>query len=200
MEAEFDKWADGKGLSAGERAEVRRVLEMGKIMTSKPIIKYLQEAVEYKLKYDEGVSHPQCKKILKMLRRLPTSQHTGYVQIPIPGDSVSLRIQVTITDRKHEIHLRNDRYLTPSLAEIDKMVDMTLSYYQTMMQDGALSDAIRHVFGDDAVRLTLNKIDRTMFIYEPFEKRLGVLCFYVDSEDRPVLPVEVPLETPSSTV
>jgi len=198
MEQEFDKWANAKGLSTSDRAEVRRVLEMGKIMTSKPIVTYIQEAVEYKLKYDEGVSHPQCKKILKMLRRMPTSDHTGYIQIPIPGDNVELRIQVTITDRNHVIHLRNDRYLTPSLSEIDKMVDMTLGYYQTLMQDAALADAMRNVFGDDAPRLTLNKMDRTMFVYEPFDKRIGILCFYVDSEGRPVLPTELPVDTPAA--
>lgn len=190
MEQHFEKWAKDKGLSQQDKEEVLRALNMGKIMVSKPLISYLTQAIEYKQKYDAGVDQAKCKKALKLLRRQPVHNFTGYIQMDIKEEGVGLRMQVCLTDRNHEIMLRSDGYLTASLQQIDKMTDMVLAYYQNVMRDEELCECFRAIFGDTADKLTLNKFDRTMFVYDGFEKRLGVLCFYVDSKGQVIQPTE----------
>jgi hypothetical protein len=181
MEAKLAQWAKERGWSDKERDEVLKVLEMAKHLVSVPVIKYIRECVDYKLKYDVKVDKAACKRIQRALKQvqLPPGNHTGYVQIPFPGEEEELRINVTMTNRTHEILLKNDKYLTLVLNEIDKMTNMVLSYYQTLMKDEELCKDMKTVFGEDAGVLTLNKIDRTMFVYDPCERRLGVLAFYV---------------------
>lgn len=188
MEQHFEKWAREKGLSQQDKEEVLRALHMGKIMVSKPLVAYLTQAVEYKQKYDAGVDQAKCKKALKVLKRQNVNAFTGYIQMDIKDEGVGLRMQVCLTDRNHDITLRNDGYLTASLQQIDKMTDMVLAYYQNLMRDDELCGLMRDIFGESADKLTLNKFDRTMFVYDGFEKRLGVLCFYVDSKGQVIRP------------
>jgi hypothetical protein len=186
MEAFFKKWSDEKGLSEGEREQVKRILDMAKIMVSKPLSTYLTEVTEYKMKHGSENDKPKFKKLLKMIKHLPVNNFTGYIHIPFKQENYQLHIQVCITDRKHEILLRDDKYLTPCLAEIDKMALMTCTYYQTLLQDEKLASAIKDAFGPNADKLSLNKLDRTMYIDDTYDRRLGILAFYADLDGKPI--------------
>lgn len=186
MDEQLKKWAKERGLNDEQREAIQRTLDTAKIMVSRPLITYLKELVEYKVKYDDGVDRAKAKRLLKALDKLPVSDHTGFIDIEFKDDKDRLRMQVSLTNRNHEILLKDAPYLKNVYMQLDKMVNMVLTYYQAMMRDKELKDLMLAVIGDDAGLLTLNKFDTTMYLSDPFEKRLGILCFYVDQSGKPI--------------
>ncbi len=207
MEDQLKKWAKERGLGEKDREAIQRTLETAKIMVSKPLIAYLLELTEYKIAYDDGLDRAKARRLIKALNKLPVSPHTGYIDISFKDDEHVLRMQLTITNRNHEIMIKDTPYIKNIYVQLDKMVNMVLTYYQALMRDHEMASLVKEVFGDEATLLTLNKLDTTMYLYDAFDRRLGLLCFYVDKEGKPVEwgnPVEseavAPTAAPTDTV
>jgi len=185
MEESLEKWAREKGMDDKQREEVKRTLDTAKILVSKPLIAYLTSLVDYKMKYDKDVDREKCRELKRELAKQPISEHVGHMEISFKGDTDKLRLMIAKTNRSHDILLKTCPELTQIYQQIDKLINSLLAYYQTILQDVTLRRMIIEVLGSEATQLTLNKHDTTCYLYDPFEERLGVLCFYVDKDGKP---------------
>ena len=102
------------------------------------------------------------------------------------GDKYRLRMQLSIVPKDYAIEVRIDeKYIKAFFTHMDKLIQIAMQYYH--VEAGNLIKDLAIMFPDDNIAsLGINPKNRTLCLAEKGNVRIGVLCFYVDKEGKPL--------------
>lgn len=178
--------------------EATALINFTKVMASKPLKEFLLHYVNEtaaEMGIDENSKKEKqkvrlYKKIVGKISRLDVSEFTGYQEIKFDdrsGKEWRLRYQVAMVPKDHEMVLHvpdmkdKQNAIKQMFFYMDKLVDMSMQYYLTMVQQSRIISDLAEFFPEtDVTQMKMNGINRTMYLDEDFGKRLGILVYYVD--------------------
>ncbi len=202
MAKRAEEAARAKGYSP---EEINMIINHAKIMCSLPIKNYLLWLVEEEIKENSDT----LNELKMMIEQIPTADKTGSqtIEIPFNNQKFVIVFQTAIVKKDHKFDImipdlgkKKEESLTKKIFEtIDRHAEMINTYYKQMMIDNrriylALSSAIKTV---DFNTLKINEINRSLAFHEKYDKRLGVVLFYVDGNGNPLFE-EIPELVPEA--
>lgn len=196
--------AKQKGMS---QQEVDALLNFSYIMASKIVKKFLIEFVEWKAKQDGLLAmdkkeakkaggrtrerYEAFKKLISKLYKIKANDFVGYATYGFndaEGNEHTIHQQLSIVPKDYEIFITIEgNYMGTIIGYLDKFVDISKQYYlEIVRRDGILSDLAILCDDVDVSSLKVNQYNRTMYLDEEYDNRIGILCFYVDKEGKPI--------------
>lgn len=200
--------AEAAGFS---KKEVDALKDFAKIMASKIVKKYLIEYVENTARSEGLLSDSDLhgeerkkmktryklyKKIIGKLNRVSATEYSGYQQLTITdanNNDHTLRYQLSIVEKDYEIQLtvppmnEKEKVIKNMFHYMDRFIDIAIQYYNHIVSQSRLINDLAEFFGDvDVGRFQLNPNTRHLYFDEDYEKRIGILMFYVDDSGNPV--------------
>lgn len=196
--------AKQKGMS---QQEVDALLDFSHIMASKIVKKFLIEFVEWKAKQN-GVlvmdkkeakkaggktreQYEAFKKLISKLYKLKSNDFVGYATYGFDdaeGNPHMIHQQLSIVPKDYEICITIEgNYMQTIISYLDKFADIAKQFYlETVRRDGILGDLATLCDDIDVSNLKINKYNRTLYLDEDYHNRIGILCFYVDKDGKPI--------------
>ena len=194
------------------KEQVDQLKNLASRLASKILKKFLIDFVEYKAQkmglheLDRKEAKKQAKKegaeifhiysayqkLKVKLAKVRADDFSGFQEMSFEDPNTSkkhtLRYQLSIVKPDYEIELKCPTDISKLLLHyLDKFVDIALQYYaEITRQDSIIVDLANFLPNDDVSKLQLNVNNRTMYLDPEYEKRIGVLCFYVDENGKPV--------------
>lgn len=199
------KKAEEAGFS---RKDAQALLNFSNIMSGRIIKKYLVDWVEETAK-EEGLNTVTknkggerlklYKKLLAKLQKINVPDFTGYQELKfddVNGREHTLRIQGSMVSKDYECELdvpqmgdipKQEEFVRAVFSNMDRLVDMICqNYVRVVSQSGIVRELGQFFPETDVNMLRVNVNNRSMFLDEERNDRIGILTFYVDSEGRPL--------------
>lgn len=166
-----------------------------KNLTKKDVKKMLTNATESEKKLVEN--YDLYTRLTNKIGRAKSCNYTGFgeMSFEVTGDNSSarqkycLRYQLSIVPHDHKIVVRCPVGIVKNMmSNIDKYVDIETNFYKEFIAaNGLLEDLAAFAPDVDISALKLDEKNRTMFLTEDMQEKIGILCFYVDEKGKPIV-------------
>lgn len=192
--------------------EVDKAVEMVNCLASKITISYLLQLIDYYCKHNEH-DHSLKMRVVKKLKAIPVKEFIGFQEITFKIDEIKkseeyssfednlkqdihklftntkLRFQLSIVPKDYETQLKLPpikELINSVFFRIDYTAKTALGYYHKVIADESVMQDLGELLGSlDCATLKINTSNRSMYLDETFDKRIGVLCYFVDDKGNP---------------
>lgn len=130
------------------------------------------------------------RKLVSKISKVPVCDHTGSQEINFKardGTEYRVRYMPAVVPKNHEILLHipptdnSDEIVRTLLTYLDNMIKMCHQYYCRFIQQSRIvTDLAEFLPEMNVAQMQINTNHRTLFLDSEYEKRIGVMCFYID--------------------
>jgi len=182
--------------------DVDQLMKFSKIMSSKIMKKFLLDSVDeaaganglaaYERAKDVPAEKTELYATWKRLRanigKIKVEEFVGYQEMSFEegSDKYTLRMQLSIVPKNYALEIRlPERMVREFFTHLDNLIRVAMQYYHVEAEK-IIKDLAAMFPDDDISSLGINKQNRTLCLSEAGNVRIGVLCFFIGADGKPL--------------
>lgn len=185
-----------------KQQDVDQLLKFSSIMSSKVMKNFLLESVddaastfglnEYKraneVPNEKSELYACWKRVRANINKIKADDFTGYQELPfaVDGENYIVRMQLSKVPSSYQLEIRlPENMIREFFTHMDNLIGVAMQYYH-VVAEAIIADLSILFPNDDVSSLGINKNNRTLCLSETSKNRIGVLCFFVDKNGKPL--------------
>lgn len=182
--------------------DVDQLIHFSKIMSSKIMKKFLIDSVEEAGRLHGLAEYPRAKdvpaektelysiwkRLKSNINKIKVEEFVGYQEMSFEegSDKYTLRMQLSIVPKDYSLEIRlPEKMVKEFFTHMDNLIRVAMQYYHVEAEK-LIGDMARMFPNDDISSLGINKQNRTLCLSEAGSVRIGVLCFFVGQDGKPL--------------